>query len=143
MGMMHVCLQLACSDTALLAILKGREHAGCFLDRLCRNIGTGLNINDVVSAFLRHSQIKLIINVPMPDGNTPLHLSFMRKDHALSQMLLKLGADPACLNARGLKPKDMHDMPIDYVTTYMYQHTCWNPNSRSTATVNRIKHKLR
>lgn len=116
-----------------MSILKGREHTGSLEDKLIRLIGTGLKatINDVVKVLLDHPKILNIINLTMSDGNTPLHLACMRKDHALRKKLIVLGANPDAKNKAGKKPEDMLDMYIDAVRTYMNDHTS------NTATVSR------
>jgi len=108
-----------------MAILKGREHEGNIFDIIQRNIGSGLTakMNHVVIALLKHIKLGEIINIPMPDGNTPLHLAYMRHDTKLCKKLISLGADEKAVNAAGLVPEAMLNINSDDVRDYLQRHT--------------------
>jgi ankyrin repeat protein len=124
----HVDLSIADLDgkNALhMAILKGREHEGSIDDKIQRKIGSGLKskMNDVVIALLKHKNLGEIINTPMPDGNTPLHLAYMRRDMKLCKKLISLGANEKAVNAAGLLPEGMLVMSSGDVQKYLERYT--------------------
>ena len=108
-----------------MAILKGREHEGSIDDQIQRKIGSGLKskMNDVVIALLKNKNLGQIINTPMPDGNTPLHLAYMRHDAKLCKNLISLGANEKAVNAAGLLPEGMLAMSSDDVREYLQRYT--------------------
>ncbi len=105
-----------------MAILKGREHAK---NNEFSIIVTGckLTMNDVIKALLSHQDIKIIINAPMADGNTALHLAYMRNDDLLCRRLIELGANETIKNNQQLLPADMMNMSQKEVENYLNDNT--------------------
>lgn len=47
------------------------------------------------------------VNLANEKGNTPLHLAYARRDHAMVKFLIAHGADQTAVNKEGVTPKDM------------------------------------
>ncbi|MCF6776009.1 ankyrin repeat domain-containing protein [Thiotrichales bacterium 19X7-9] len=105
------------------AILKGREHLGDQGDIWSQAFASHSEktMNDVIISLLEESRNrKFDINAQMSDGNTALHLAYLRKDMSLVKYLIETcGADGNIKNTNGEKPIDLLNKNSNEIRIYL------------------------
>lgn len=91
--------------TALIfSIAKGYSHSEKIIPILKM---ASHSQSTVIDAFLKHPNIKMIINAQDDRGNTALHLACIHRDKQLISRLLQAGANPSLQNKNGQTPRDI------------------------------------
>ena len=117
-------------------ILSSNPSAAEILDRKGRNALHVAVMNGnlpMLKVLVELPELKVLINEPDSDGNTPLHLAAKIHYDRIVTILLANGANGRITNRQGLTPRDINDFdeesPLEQVLfcalAQIYQHCQW------------------